>query len=206
MVNIFIIEDQISYREPISFLINNSDGYQCAGVFEDFESSQNKIAEEKPDVVLLDINLPGLSGIESVGVIKTLSPETEVIMLTASSDRGSVFKSIRNGASGYILKSDDPANIIKAIGESLNGGAPMSMSIARMITESLRKPSSDLNLTSQQQNILKKLYEGKSYQAIANEMYIEKTTVKYHIKNIYKALHVNNKTLAVLKAKEEGII
>jgi len=206
MITVFIIEDLPEYRESVLQLINNAGGYVCTGVFNSFEAFKNRKEEEIADVILCDINLPGISGIEGVKYIKSLYPHTEVIMLTVYDDSHSVFQSLRNGASGYILKTDDPKHILDAIDEVLNGGAPMSMSIARLVAESFRKQDNELLLTEQQILILSKLSEGKSYQAIANDMFIGKSTVKYHIKNIYQKLHVKNKVGAVLRATRDGLI
>jgi DNA-binding NarL/FixJ family response regulator len=206
MIRIFVIEDQASYRDSISQLINNEKDLSCDGIFECFESSQKRIMDEKPDIVLMDIKLPGMSGIEGTKIVNCLSPDTAIIILTIFDDSNLIFSALENGASGYILKDDNPENIICAITEVLNGGAPMSMSIARKVIESFKKPITKTELTKQQITILKLLSKGKNYQAIADDLFVEKTTVKYHLRNIYKKLHVKNKVNAIQKAKDEGII
>ncbi|MBK7106868.1 MAG: response regulator transcription factor [Ignavibacteriae bacterium] len=206
MVKIFLIEDQASYRDSIAQLINNHENFNCEGIFECFESAQKRILQDKPDIVLVDIKLPGISGIEATKIINSLSPETAIIILTIFDDCNLIFSALENGASGYILKDDNPENIICAINEVLNGGAPMSMSIARKVIESFKKPNAKTELTKQQITILKLLSKGKNYQAIADDLFISKTTVKYHLRNIYQKLHVKNKVNAISKAKDEGII
>ena len=127
-------------------------------------------------------------------------PSVEIIMLTVHEDTGSVFKSLANGASGYLLKNITPENLIGAVEEVMAGGSPMSMQIARMITDSFKKKNKTGELSEREQEVLNLLRKGKSYQAIANELFISKSTVKFHIKNVYRKLHVLNKFEAIVKS------
>lgn len=199
MLKITVIEDDSDFRNILCDLINKNPFYQCISNYGDCESAIQHIAEDKPDVIMLDISLPKMSGTDGVAVLKRIVPETEIIMLTIHTEERYVFQSLRNGASGYMLKNSDPEEYIKAIEEVQAGGAPMSMSIARMVAESFHHKHSSEHLTKRETEVLSKLQEGKSYQAIANDLYVSRSTVKFHIKNIYKKLHVANKYEALLK-------
>jgi len=206
MIHVFLIEDRADYRNSIRNILNERSDLRCSGTYVSFEEARDHITDELPEIILLDIELPGLSGVEAAREIKMLSPKTEILMLTAFDNNDLIFRSLRNGASGYLLKSESPMNLLRQIDELIQGGAPMSMSIARKVAESFRGGQEKITLTEQQHLILIALCEGKSYQAIANEMFIERSTVKYHIHNIYEKLHVTNKVSAVLKARNTGLL
>lgn len=206
MIDVVIIDDDPLLRESLAILIRGTKGFSCTKTYNDCETALKNLENDLPDVILLDIGLPGMSGIEGVRAIKDILSEIEIIMLTIYEDHHSVFESLQNGASGYLIKNIEPVDLLKAIKEVYHGGSPMNMEIARMVVDSLHKNPPEEPITSRQQEVLEKLCEGKSYQAIANELFISKATVKFHIKNIYKILHVSNRTQAAIKAKEENII
>jgi len=159
-----------------------------------------------PDAVLMDIDLPGKSGIEGVKVLKERFPETEFIMLTISEETSHVFDSLCAGAGGYLKKNTPPSKILDAIKEVRSGGSPMSMEIARLVVESFRTQKKGYDLTEREREILQKLCKGHSYKMIAANLYIDINTVKYHIKNIYKKLQVNSKGEAISKSLKENLI
>jgi len=164
----------------------------------------------KPDVVLMDIDLPGINGIEAVSIVKSVSPSTQVIMLTVFDNEEKIFQAIRNGASGYLLKNSSPTEIVDSIFDVYRGGSPMTASVARKVLQyfqhqpKAQKP--DYNLSEREQEILKGLVNGYSYKLIANEYFISIDTVRSHIRHIYDKLQVNSKTEAVLKAINEGLV
>ncbi len=200
MIKIAIIEDDEQLRKSIVKIINSAEGFICQGDYLNCEKAFKEFNQNLPDVLLMDIELPGMSGVDGVGLIKNRWPEIEIIMLTIHEDNQSVYDSLRNGASGYLIKNIQPSKLISCIQEVLKGGAPMSMNIARMIVNSFHKTIGDKPLTKRENEILHKLREGKSYQTIANELFIAKSTVKFHIKNIYHKLHVSNKTEMFVKS------
>ena len=201
MIKVSIIEDDEEYRQGLVKIINNADNFTSLSQNDSCESFIKNLKQEKPDVILLDIELsPGMNGIRGASLLKKMIPSVEIIMLTVHEDSESVFKSLTNGATGYLLKNISPENLIAAIEEVLAGGSPMSMQIARMITESFRNNKKTEELTEREQEVLNFLRDGKSYQAIANKLFISKSTVKFHIKNIYRKLHVMNKYEAIMKS------
>ncbi|NOX88461.1 MAG: response regulator transcription factor [Calditrichaeota bacterium] len=205
MINVAIIEDDEQLRENLILLINSESEFTCVGGYPDCEKAIQSFSKKTPDVVLMDIELPGMSGIEGVNVIKHKYPQAEIIMLTIHEDNESVFDSLSNGASGYLVKNTEPLDLINCIKEVFMGGAPMSMNIARMIIDSFHKHPPEEALTHRESEVLHKLRKGKSYKAIANELFISKSTVKFHIKNIYRKLHVLNKTQAIIKHFHHGL-
>ena len=201
MIRVSVIEDDPEFRQGLVSVINNTDNFSCLSQSDSCESFIKNLKQTNPDVILLDIELPpGMNGIIGAKLLKKTIPSAEIIMLTVHEDSESVFQSLTNGATGYLLKNISPENLITAIEEVLSGGSPMSMQIARMITESFRKNKKTEELTEREREVLNLLREGKSYQAIANKLFISKSTVKFHIKNIYRKLHVMNKYEAIMKS------
>ncbi len=191
MTSVCIIEDDIDYAQSLAALIENNPRFRCLGTYTNCEDSFTELERLHPDVVLLDIALPGMSGVLGATEIKRRLPNSEIMMLTIHEDNDMVFDSLRNGASGYLLKNVDEKKLIDALTEIKSGGAPMSMTIARKITDSFKSEKHD-PLTDREEQVLSKLEQGKSYQTIANELFIAKSTVKFHIKNIYNKLHVSS--------------
>lgn len=204
-IKVAIVEDEPEIRNMLSFIIDRSPGYNCKMAFSDCKSSFEPIKANPPDVVLMDIHLPKMSGIEGVQLLKTELPEVDFIMLTVQDDDDSVFNSLCAGASGYLLKDTSPAELLKAIKEVRDGGSPMSPSIARRVISSFR-PTSQSPLSERESEILQKLCNGENYKAIADSLFISGHTVRAHIKNIYKKLHVNSRAEAVTRAIRDKLI
>lgn len=200
MIKVSIIEDDQEYRVGLVEIIKSTKKFCCLSQDDSCENFMKNLGEDKPDVILLDVELPpGMSGIKGANMIKETIPSAEIIMLTIHEDSKSVFNSLASGATGYLLKNISPENLISAIEEVMSGGSPMSMQIARMITDSFKKNKKTQELSEREQEVLTLLRKGKSYQAIANELCVSKSTVKFHIKNIYRKLHVLNKFEAIVK-------
>lgn len=205
IISVALVEDDEDIRAGLSALIDDSDGFCCLNSYRNCESALPGILKEKPDVVLMDIQLPGMSGIAGVQRIKEMSPAIDVIMLTIHKDDETVFKSLCAGASGYLLKNTKPAKILEAIREVCDGGAPMSSNIARMIVGSFRRTTCS-PLTPRETEVLTHLCNGQSYKMIAYALFVSEQTVHFHIKNIYQKLHVHSKSEAVAKALREKLI
>jgi DNA-binding NarL/FixJ family response regulator len=205
MIQISIVEDDKDIRESLTILINGTADFKCISTYNNCESALNKIKDDSPDVILMDINLPGITGIEGTRLIKEKMPETEIIMLTVSEDNSDVFESLCAGACGYLRKNTAPLKLLEAIKEAVNGGAPMGMDIARLVVSSFKNERSASKLTSREREVLKKLCDGSSYKKIADELFVDLNTVKFHIRNIYCKLEVHSKGEAIAKAMKENL-
>jgi DNA-binding NarL/FixJ family response regulator len=197
MVSVCLVEDDAEIREQLSKLFDGEPGFTLLNAYPDFDTAKKNLGEDQPDVLLMDIGLPGTSGIEGTLIVKSRWPAIEVVMLTVHDEDELVFESLRNGASGYLVKGTSFPKLIDAMRDVVDGGAPMSMGIARRVTESFRVQAPLEPLTRREQEVLAKLHQGHSYQAIANELFISRETVKFHIKNIYRKLHIANKYQAM---------
>jgi len=202
-INISIVEDTKDIREGLCALINGSEGFSCKSSFSNAESALKDLIDDKPDVVLMDIGLPGMSGIECIRKLKAKKPELQIIMLTVYEDDDHIFKALVAGASGYLLKKTPPAKLLEAIQDVFNGGSPMSSQIARKVIsafQSINKSSVETeNLSSREQEILSFLAKGFRYKEIAEKLFISIETVRTHLRNIYEKLQVHSRTEAVLK-------
>jgi DNA-binding NarL/FixJ family response regulator len=209
-ITVVYYEDNSSLREGISFLIQSAPGLELLATFSNCDTVKTDMQEMKPDVVLMDIDLPGINGIEAAGIVKAACPKTQVMMLTVFDNEEKIFQAIRNGASGYLLKNTSPTEIIESIFDVYRGGSPMTANVARKVLQYFQhQPKTqkmDYNLSDREQEILKGLVSGFSYKLIANEYFISIDTVRSHIRHIYDKLHVNSKTEAVLKAINEGLV
>jgi len=210
-IRVCIFEDNTQLRESLFNLVDASDGFLCAGAFANCEDVIEKVSSVRPHVILMDIELPGVSGIDAVKTIKGKFPEIKILMETIFEDDDKVFESICNGAEGYILKNTPPEEIMDAIKEIYEGGAPMTPAIAlkvmRMFKQNLSANKDDtFNLSTREKEILKCLVEGMSYKLIATNCFISIDTVHGHIKNIYKKLQVHSKGEAVAKAIRGRIV
>jgi len=211
-IRVLIYEDNRDLREGITFLLQATPGLSLVGSFADTGNLEMQIPGLKPDVILMDIDMPGRSGLDATPVVKALRPETQILMLTVFEDEDKIFQAIRNGASGYLLKRTAPSEIIAAIFDVHGGGSPMTSSIARRVWHFFREQTpvahkqQDYDLSLREQEILKSLVKGYSYKLIAKEHIISIDTVRSHIRHIYEKLQVNSKTEAVLKALNEKIV
>ena len=204
-LRVTIFEDKSLLRESLYQLINGAEGLTCVGAFANCDDIIYNLKKTMPQVVLMDIQMPGMSGIEGVKIIKENFPEIKVIMQTVVEDDDKIFASICSGASGYLLKNTTPARLLQAIVEVYEGGAPMTPAIAQKVLDKFRRQSpvssKELNDLSVRENeILECLVEGMSYKMIAASCKISIDTVRFHIRNIYEKLHVHSKSEAVSKA------
>ncbi len=201
---VFIIEDDSEIRNGYCFLIDFSQEYTCKG-FNSAEDALKEIEFNKPDLVLMDVNLPGMSGIECTQIIKKTYPEVLIMMFTVYENNENIFKALEAGASGYILKQSTPEELLEAIRQLSEGGAPMSSSIARKVVSSFRKISddedNDFNLSDREKEVLDLLAGGFRYKDIADKLHISISTVRSHIFSMYEKLHVHNRTEALNKYK-----
>ncbi|MDZ7291384.1 MAG: response regulator transcription factor [candidate division KSB1 bacterium] len=207
-ISVVVIEDNEKFRNGLAQLIEGTPGYRCVGTFSDCEKALPEICNLLPDVILMDIGLPGMSGIEGVKAIKACLPEIEILMLTIYEDDAKVFDSLYAGASGYLLKKTAPAKILEAITEIHDGGSPMSPKIARKVLDLFHKtaPAEETEqLSSREKEILQLLVEGLSYKAIGKRLFISPHTVRAHLKNIYEKLHVHSKSEAAVKAVKQRL-
>ncbi len=200
-----IIEDDETIREGYKYLIDSAEGFKVISVYRSFEDAAKRIFNEKPDVLLLDVELPGLSGIDSLPKLKKLIPDTYILILTVYEQEEKIFRALGNGASGYLTKNTPPEKIIDAIHEVMEGGGPMSAHIARMVISSFKR-NEQTPLTRRETEILEQIATGKSRKRIADELFIDLETVKSHIKNIYHKLDVHSKADAIKLAKDNKFI
>jgi len=212
MIKVAITEDNNTIREGLAALINGTQGYSCVGSFPDCESFLSKLPLLDVDVVLMDIGLPGISGIEGITRAKRVKPELNILMLTVYEDSQSVFKALCAGACGYLVKKTPPSRLLEAIKDANEGGAPMSSLIARQVitvfqqTQGKTSEESEAELSTREKEVLTSLSDGNNYQEIADRLFISVDTVRHHIKNIYKKLHVHSQSEAVAKAIRKGLI
>jgi DNA-binding NarL/FixJ family response regulator len=210
-LKVTIFEDNRSLREGLFQLVNGSPGFICSGAFANCNNLVNDIASTNPDVILMDIEMPGMNGIEAVKIAKEKFPKVKILMETIFEENDKIFQSICNGAEGYILKNTPPVLILSAIREVYDGGAPMTPSIAAKVFKMFKslpheKSSEEFNLTEREKEVLKCLVEGMSYKMIAGTCFISIDTVSGHVKNIYRKLQVHSKSQAVAKAIKRGIV
>jgi len=205
MIRVIIVEDDKEIRESLSVFLDESEGLKFAGSFADCETALKNIPELLPDVILMDISLPGMNGIECVKKIREKDEAIDIIMLTVHKNDEMIFDSLCSGACGYLMKNTSPSEIIEAIKEVRNGGSPMSTEIARRIVTSFRAKKT-IDFTSREHEVLALLCKGLSYKSIADKIFVSIETVHFHIKNIYRKLHVNSKSQAVAKAIKEKLV
>lgn len=210
-ISVTIFEDNKHLRESLYYLVSGTQGYVCTGAYPDCNNLLVQLKENMPDVVLMDIEMPGTSGIEGVRLIKQNFPFIQVLMQTVFHDDSNIFNSICAGASGYILKTTSPGLYMDAIRDVYYGGSPMTGSVARKVLELFQQRllphhNTSYQLTPKEKEILQCLVKGQSFKMIANTTGIAYETVRTHIKNIYSKLHVNSNTEAVSKALNERIV
>ena len=210
-LRVTIFEDNRILREGLTQLVGGSPGFVCAGAFANCSNLVYDIESTSPDVILMDIEMPGMNGIEAVKIVKSQFPNVKIMMETIFDENDKIFQSICNGAEGYILKNTAPVQLLSAIREIYEGGAPMTPSIASKVLKMFkRQPAESIleefNLSDREKEILKCLVEGMSYKMIADACFISADTVNGHIKNIYKKLQVHSKGEAVAKAIKGRIV
>jgi|SRR5690554_896647 len=212
MINVAIVEDNKTIREGLAALISGTPGYDCVGSFADCEKFLNSLSKTDIDVVLMDIGLPGINGIEGVKRAKKINPALNILMLTIYEESNVVFEALCAGACGYLVKKTPPARLLEAIKDVYEGGSPMSSNIARQIISvfhqknNLNGNGKDYELTAREKEVLNRLADGFNYQEIADSIFISVDTVRHHIRNIYKKLHVHSQSEAVAKAIRKGLI
>lgn len=200
MIEVLLIEDKKDYREALKLILNNTQGFSCMADYPDAESCIKDTMYADAKVALIDIQLPGMSGIQLVKYLKEKIPQLLCLMCTAYEDTDNVFSALQAGAHGYILKSDAPSKILEAIVEVVNGGSPMSSQVARKVIEAFHRPAPEkYALSNREEEILQHLSKGLLYKEIAFRLSISVETVRRHCFNIYEKLHVHNRTEALNK-------
>jgi DNA-binding NarL/FixJ family response regulator len=205
ITRVVIVEDDDIIRESFVSLINGSDKFLCIADYDTCEAAIKNLANDSPRIILMDIGLPGISGIEGIRRIKKVYSQVDIIVVTVHDDDEKVFDALCAGATGYLTKNIEPDRLLDSLDEVLKGGAPMTTSIAKRVIRSFQK-STDSPLTSRETEVLQKLSRGKSYTMIADDLNINKETVRTHIKNIYQKLNVNSKAEAIEKASKDRLI
>lgn len=204
-IQVAIIEDDQDIRKLLQLIIDKSPGFSCMIAHETCESGIPEIVNAKPDILLMDIDLPGMSGIQGIQQLRKANQNLIILMLTIHTESDIIFDCLCAGANGYLVKGIAPTLLLSSIEEAYNGGAPMSPTIASKVVAYFHR-SQNHGLTSRELEVLKLLTEGENYSTIGELLFISKNTVKGHIKNIYSKLHVNNRAEAVLKAHQTKIV
>ena len=209
-LRVAIVEDQREVREGLALLIGHTSGYQCRGAFGSVEDALGHMKFACPDVVLVDIGLPGMSGIDGIRVMKSLCPQAQFLVLTVYDDDQRIFDAMCAGACGYLLKKTPPPRILEAMREVHAGGAPMSPEVARRVIALFRQvrppETADYTLTAQETRVLRLLGEGHHYKTAAADLGISVNTLSFHVRRIYDKLQVHSKSEAVAKALRDGIL
>lgn len=203
--SVLIIEDDAEIRNSFALIVNSSQKFSVVNSYSNCEDAIKHLAHDKPDYVFMDIELPGMNGIQGTKIIKDKYPSAEIVMVTVYEDNELVFEALKAGASGYITKSSNHLELLSALEEISRGGAPMSSKIARLVIDNFHiNPNSPL--TKRETEILQLISEGKTYTQISEELFISKETAKTHIKNIYSKLQVNSKSQALARAAQDKLI
>lgn len=212
MINVAIVEDNKTIREGLAALINGTNDYSCVGSFPDCEKFLTNLRKTNIDVVLMDIGLPGVNGIEGVKRAKQIYPDLNILMLTVYEESSVVFEALCAGACGYLVKKTPPSRLLEAIKDIYEGGSPMSSHIARQIISVFHQKNTFnghqpiYDLTQREKEVLTLLADGNNYQEIADRIFISVDTVRHHIRNIYRKLHAHSQSEAVAKAIRKGLI
>lgn len=212
MIRVSIFEDNKHLRETFELLLNNSEGFTCSGAYPDCKNMLVDLEVYPCDIVLMDIEMPGMNGIEATGIIKKKFPHINILIQTVFFEDEYIFNAICAGASGYILKSTTPEGYLQSILDVQAGGSPMTPGIARRVLELFKvnlqpkEINESYNLTNQEKKVLQHLVDGKSYKLIAAELFVAMDTIKTHVRNIYAKLHVHSNTEAVSKAIRDKIV
>jgi DNA-binding NarL/FixJ family response regulator len=203
MISVSIVDDEKELRDSIATFVNGTPGFRCVSAFDSAESALRGLRANKPDVVLMDINLGGMNGIECVQKLKVEAPGLQIIMLTVYEDTDQIFKALSAGATGYLLKRLSPAKLLQAIRDVHEGGSPMSGSIARKVVASFQKAvmagEKHSSLSPRERMVLDCLAKGLTYKEIADQLGISIDTIRTYLRRIYEKLHVHSRTEAVAK-------
>lgn len=208
VTRVLIVDDDEEISAGLRWIIDKTEGFKCVAAYSTCKDALKNVENDAPDVILMDIGLPDMSGIECTRQIKKTHPSIQILMLTVYSDDEKIFESLRAGAVGYLLKKTPPEGLIEAIREVEDGGAPMSGEVARKVLryfkeDSRRDITSDLS--DREAEVLKELIEGHSYKAIGEKLFISPHTVRFHLHNIYAKLHVSTRAEAVAEAMKRKI-
>lgn len=210
IIKVVIIEDLRDIREGLATMLNFTDGFKCVGKFYSMEEALRNIHRDLPDIILSDIGLPGMDGIEGIGIIKEKYPEMTILMLSVYTDNEKIFDALCAGACGYLLKKTPPARIIEGLREAVGGGSPMSPEIARKVItlfRDFRPPARvDYDLSPHEERILKMLVVGHTKKSAASELGVSFHTVSFHLRSIYEKLQVHSKSEAVAKALQHRLV
>jgi DNA-binding NarL/FixJ family response regulator len=210
LIRVAIIEDRRETRDGLTALINGTDGYKCTGSFRSMEEALRLIHEELPDVALVDIGLPGMSGIEGIRELKERHPGLVMLVLTVYDDDERIFDALCAGAHGYLLKKTPPARLLEGLRDAANGGSPVSPEVARRVIELFREvrppEHADYRLSPHELRLLRLLVEGHNYRTAAVELGVSINTISFHMRNIYEKLQVHSKSEAVSKALRQRLI
>jgi DNA-binding NarL/FixJ family response regulator len=209
-IRILIVEDQRHLRDGVEALINFTPGFQCSGAFRTMEEALARVKHDLPDVVLTDIGLPGMSGIEGIKKLKELYPDLLILVLTVYDDNEKIFDALCAGACGYLLKQTEPSELLKSLREAVTGGAPMSPEVANKVIKLFREvrppEKADYNLTPHEIRLLKMLTEGYNYVSAAEKLGISYNTLKFHVRNIYDKLQVHSQSEALAVALRDRLV
>ncbi|MGA9118676.1 MAG: response regulator transcription factor [Bacteroidota bacterium] len=209
-LNLWIIEDDHQFGTQLSELINLSDGFVCTNIFRACEPAIALLKrEDPPDLILLDIGLPGMNGIEGIKIMRSITPETKIVMLTVFEDTPTIIQAISHGAAGYLLKGASLETLVETLKSILDGGAPMNAQIARKILDVFAQssmPKADYGLTPREREVLGHLVTGFQKKQIADQMFITFHTVDKHLRSIYAKLQVPSRSIAIAKALKENLL
>lgn len=200
-----LIEDDATIRKSYEYLFDGQEEVQVVNTYSSIEAAAPNLAQDAPDVILLDITLPGISGVDAIPAIKKILPGVHIVMLTVHEQEEIIFKALNNGAAGYLTKNTPAERILLAIKDVIASGGAMSANVARLVMNSFRK-NIDSPLSKRETEVLKHIAEGKSRKSIADELHVDAETIKTHIKNIYHKLDVHSKEEAIRAARENKFI
>lgn len=205
MKKVVIVEDNVSLSLGFNAVINETEQFQVVGIYHNAEDAIINFRDDAPDIVLMDIELPNMNGVNATKALKNIKSSLLVLVVTVYEDSETVFDALCAGASGYLTKNASSTQIIEALEELISGGAPMSIKIARMVVDSFKKATQSI-LSDRETEVLNLLAKGKSYKSIGEALFISRNTIKFHIKNIYDKLQVSCREDAIKKANDQKLI
>lgn len=209
MLKVAIVDDDALVRDDLQWILNHSEGFQCIGLYKNcMEVLKGLSKDHLPDVILMDISMPGQSGVECVKALKSIYPSLRIVMQTVHSSDDHIFDSLRAGAIGYILKKTPSQKLLNALQDACDGGAPMSGEVARKVLHFFQEQKSspdELGLSEREVDVLRLLIEGYSYKGIAEKLFVSVHTVRFHLHNIYEKLHVSSRMEAVSKVMKYNL-